>query len=200
MKKEDLQKFVEEVSVIDWTPVSSEKESPTKAFDNLMTIVLSFDDTACPLKVMKLKKQKSHKPWITSEILEERERKIELYQEYLDDKSDALLQLLKKQRNLVNKLLRKAMAEYYNLKFSNSKENMKETWKLIKEVTGGNADTGGGDEAQLEGFAREDKSEIVNKFGSFFSNISCEVQNSVKIDFNRFKNISYVIIEVRVLN
>ena len=61
-------------------------------------------------------------------------------------------------------------------------------------MTRGNADTGGGDEVQLEGFACEDKSGIVNNFGSFFSNIGCEVQNSEKIDVIRCKNISYVII------
>ena len=105
-------------------------------------------------------KQEPRKPWITSEILEERKRRIELYQVYLDDKSDASFQSFKKQRNLVNKLCCKAMAEYYDQKFSNSKGNMKENWKLIKEVTGGNADTGG-DEVQLEGFAREDKRGIV---------------------------------------
>jgi len=132
---------VGEVSVIDWTPVFLEEEFPTRTLDNLMTIILPIYDAACPIKVMKVKKQEPRKPWITSEILEERKRRIELYQVYLDDKSDASFQLFKKQRNLVNKLRREAMAEY-DLKLSNSKGNMKETWKLIKEVTGGNADTG----------------------------------------------------------
>ena len=36
-----------------------------------------------------------------------------------------------------------------------------------------------GVEVQLEGFTREDKCGIVNKFGSFFSNIGCVVRNSV---------------------
>ena len=52
MKKENLQKFVKEVSVIDWTPVFSEEESPTRALDNLMTIILPIYDTECPIKVM----------------------------------------------------------------------------------------------------------------------------------------------------
>ena len=68
-----------------------------------------------------------------------------------DDKTDGLPEFFKKQRNLVNKLCRKAMAEYHDKKFPNSKGNMKETWKLINEVTGGNAETGG-NEVQLEGF------------------------------------------------
>ena len=132
MKKDNFQKLVEEVSVIDWTPVFSEGESPMRALDNLMTIILPIYDTACPIKVMKVKKQEPRKPWITSEILEERKQRIELYQAYLDNKSDASFELFKKQRNLVNKLRRKAMAEYYDIKFSHSKGNMKETWKLIK--------------------------------------------------------------------
>ena len=69
---------------------------------------------------MKEKKQEARKPWIKIDIMEERKRRIELYQEYLDDKSDASFQLFKKQRNFVNKSRRKAMAEYYGLKFPNS--------------------------------------------------------------------------------
>ena len=179
MKKGNLQKFVEEVSVIDWTPVFSEEESPTRALDNLMSVILPIYDSACPIKVMKVKKQEPRKPWITSEILEERKLRIELYQRYLDDKSDVSYELFKKQRNLVNKLRRKAMAEYYDRKFSNCKGNMKETWKLINEVTNGNAEIGR-NEVQLEGFASDDKSGIANEFGNFFSNIGIKVQNSVK--------------------
>ena len=37
MKKRNLQKFVEEVSIIDWTPVFSEENSPTRAPDNPTT-------------------------------------------------------------------------------------------------------------------------------------------------------------------
>ena len=66
----------------------------------------------------------------------------------------------------MNKLRRKAMAEYYNRKFSNSKGNKKETWKLMNEVIGGNSEIGG-DGVQLEGIA-PDKPGILNKFGDFF--------------------------------
>ena len=43
---------------------------------------------------------------------------------------------------------------------------MKETWKLINEVTDGNVEIGG-DEEQLERFTPDDKSGIANRFGDF---------------------------------
>ena len=87
---------MEEVSLIDWTPVFSEEESPTRALDNLMTIILPIYDTTCPIKLTKVKKQEPRKPWITSEIVEERKRRIELYLAYLDDKSDDSFELFKR--------------------------------------------------------------------------------------------------------
>ena len=68
----------------------------------------------------------------------------------------------------MNKLRRKAMAEYYDRKFSNSKGNKKETWKKINKMTGGNSEIGR-NEVQLEGFVPGDKSGIANKLGIFFS-------------------------------
>jgi len=41
------------------------------------------------------------------------------------------------------------MAKYYDRKLSNSKGNMKETWKLIDDVTNENAEIGG-NKVQLE--------------------------------------------------
>ena len=35
----------------------SEEESPTKALDNLMSVILPTFDYMCPIKVMKVKKQ-----------------------------------------------------------------------------------------------------------------------------------------------
>ena len=95
MKKQNLQKFMEEFSVIDWTPVFSEEESPTRALDNLMSVILPIYDSACPIKIIKVRKQETRKPWITSEITEERKLRIELYQRYIDDKTDGSYELFK---------------------------------------------------------------------------------------------------------
>jgi hypothetical protein len=62
MKKGDLQKFSEEVSAIDWSPVFEEKECPTKALDCLMEFITPIYDRTCPVKVIKGKKLVSRKP------------------------------------------------------------------------------------------------------------------------------------------
>ena len=90
----------------------------------------------------------------------------------------------------MNKLHRKAVVKYYNRKFSNSKEIGKKTWKLINEVTGGNAEIGHS-EVQLEGFLPDDTSGISNNFGKLFYNIGIKVRNSVK---DRCKQVQEYII------
>jgi len=85
---------VEEVSVIDWTPVFSNEKSPTRALYNPKSIILQIYDSMCPTKVMKMKKREPCKPWITIEILEERKLRIGLYQRYPDDKTEGSYGLL----------------------------------------------------------------------------------------------------------
>ena len=107
VKKGNLQTFMDEVSIIDWTAVFSEEESPTRALNNLRFVIPPIYDTVFPNKVIKVRKQEPQKPWITSKILEERKLRSELYQRYLDDKSDGSYVLFRKHRSLVSKYCQK---------------------------------------------------------------------------------------------
>ena len=60
----------------------------------------------------------------------------QLYETYLDSKSDESFILSTKQRNLVNKLKRKAMSDCYENKLGDSKGNLKETWNILNEIMG----------------------------------------------------------------
>ena len=79
-EKKNIQKFVEGVSAINQTLVFSEEESPTRALDNLMSVILPIYFSACTIKVMKMKKQEPRKPDIASKILKERKLITEPYQ------------------------------------------------------------------------------------------------------------------------
>ena len=89
-----------------------------------------------------------------------------------------LLTYLKPQRNLVNKLRRNAMSNFYNHKFEDSKGNMKKTWKTINGLIGYKGHKRN-EEVCFIGCDRDDISATVDKFGKFFSNIGPEVQASV---------------------
>ena len=92
----------------------------------------------------------------------------------MDSKSDESFILFIKQRYLVNSLRRKASSDYYDNKLDQRKCNMKETWNILNEITGGKGKETTVD-INLEGCNRGDSTEIVNKFSNFFSNIGYEM-------------------------
>ncbi|KAK2726086.1 hypothetical protein QYM36_000517 [Artemia franciscana] len=96
----------------------------------------------------------------------------------VDDRSDEAFDQLKTQRNLVNKLRRNPISNFYNHKFEDSKGNMKETWRTINDLISDKVDKKN-EEVCLSGCDRDDKSATANKLGNVFSYIGPEVQASV---------------------
>ena len=62
------------------------------------------------------------------------------------------------------------MFDYYGNKLEESKGSMKETWKFLNELMDDKGKETKKD-INLQGYNRGDSTEIVNKFGNFFSNI-----------------------------
>ena len=98
-----------------------------------MSAILPIYEIAYPLKTIKSKK-KHIKPWVSIEIIDEIVLRNRLYERYLDDRNDEHFYLFKTQRNLVNKLRRNTISNFYNHKFEDSKGNMKETWRTMNDL------------------------------------------------------------------
>ena len=143
-----------------------------------MSAILPIYERACHLKTIKSKKLVPRKPSMPLEIMDETILGNRLYEIYLDDWSDEAFDLFKTQMNLVDKLRRNKIYNFYNYKFEDSKGNMKETWRTINYLISDKGDKKN-EEVCFSGFDCDDKSAAVNKLGKFFSNIGSEIQASV---------------------
>jgi len=89
-----------------------------------MSAILPIYERACHLKTIKSKKLVPRKPSMPLEIMDETILGNRLYEIYLDDWSDEAFDLFKTQMNLVDKLRRNEIYNFYNHKFEDSKGNM----------------------------------------------------------------------------
>ena len=86
MKKENLLKFSEDMSVIDWSELFEEKECPIRALYCLMEVIIPIYERTCTVKVFKSKKLVPRRPWITEETIDQIELRNRLYKTYSNSK------------------------------------------------------------------------------------------------------------------
>ena len=93
-----------------------------------------------PLKVVKFNKHKHKKSkWMTHTLLTEIKKRDELYRSLNSTKPETYNYTVKEAElkmkvKEVRKLKRETKAEYYNLEFNKSKNDIKKTWETIAEV------------------------------------------------------------------
>jgi hypothetical protein len=75
LKKENLNKFAEELSYLSWATLLEIADDSSLAYDKYMSILQPIFAKACPLRAVKHKKDKPRKPWITEQIISERNKK-----------------------------------------------------------------------------------------------------------------------------
>lgn len=171
LKKENLQKFREELSIVSWKPVYEESESASAAFDKFMDILQPIFERTCPVKSIKVRKKEPRKPWVTMELLDLIRRRNTLYLSYLNSNHSQDLTEFKQIRNKVNRLRRSCIREYYGEKFKENKGNTKTTWNIINEIVNKKKETEIPASLIFDGKFVDGNEEVANFFGEYFSKI-----------------------------
>ena len=141
-------------------------------------------NTHFPLKVVTFNKHKHKKcKWMTHTLLAEIKKRDELYRSLNSTKPETYNYTVKEaELNIkvkeVRKLKRETKAEYYNLEFNKSKNDIKKTWEAIADVMSKSKIQNkfpahfNINEKQIT-----DKKEIAEKLNSFFINIGPKLVN-----------------------
>ena len=77
---------------------------------------------------------KFRSPWLTSGLLKSINRKNRLYKRLITSPKKSGELQYKTYKNKLNHLIRIAKRSYYDRKFDSAKNDLKLTWKLLKEV------------------------------------------------------------------
>ena len=147
-----------------------------------------------PLKIKKFHKHK-HKEskWITQGIIRSIQFRDKLYKRLKDtpitnDLHETLRTNLKTYNRILKQSIRNAKKQYYHTRFIKCSNDIKKTWKVIKDVTNpSKSDKEVPTHFVVDGEEISDNSSISNKFNNHFVNIGPSLAN--KIPQNQ--NVSY---------
>ena len=123
------------LSQVNWSSVLTDQD-PNKMFEIFVSEYSRHFEDCSPLKTIKRNNPKKTKsPWITKGLLASVRKKKRLYKKLLKHPTLICETQYKTYKNKLNHLSRTAKKMYYDDKFQLVKNNLKETWKLINEVT-----------------------------------------------------------------
>ena len=123
--------FHDTISSYDFSYLS-EMNNPSLAIEELNNVIDDAYRNCCPIKIKTISYKNSIKPWISNEILNcirKRNNYFQLYLKKIISKTTYC-----NYRNFVTKMIRKSKIKYYENKFNNVKNNIKQTWRIINGV------------------------------------------------------------------
>ena len=127
--------LVDEIRSIDWSTILLDSHDVNALFNSFYSNLSNIVDKHVPLKKLQKKEIKfMSKPWITPAIKVSIGIKNNLYKNYLKTRSLYFHSKFKFYRNKLNHLLRISKRMYYNDFFNNNINNMKNTWKGIRQI------------------------------------------------------------------
>ena len=113
---------------------------PNKNYDTFIEIVVSAKAKHLPTRRVKFNRRKHRiQMWVTKGIIKSINTKDKMYKKLVQSRCDSdLYETLKahfnKYRNILKKTIAKAKRIYYVDVFNRFKNNIKQTWKVIKET------------------------------------------------------------------
>ena len=136
------------------------------------------------------------RPWITPDIMSAINERNKLYKEFIEEKSPDYkidkFSSYKAKRNLVTSTLRKAKKTFYNAFFEENKNNIKETWKGIRNLINvSKKATTNIDKIVENGKETTNPIEIADALNTFYVNIGKSVEQTIPKGKTSFSNYLY---------
>ena len=133
ISNENIAALLGELYRIDWTFLNNLQDIE-QMYDTFLSVITIAYNKCLPLVPNKSKRLKIRKPWINKSLIRCIQKKNKLYKKCIHNRSFVDENKFKSYRNKVNNLLRKAKKHYFCLKFGNSKNDIKGTWKTINTL------------------------------------------------------------------
>ena len=128
----NLAKFNNMLSCFDWSPIINSNDADT-AYHEFLTHYKRMFDECCPLQ-HRSKKHFIKKNWMTPASLKSRRTKERLFKIYQETPSTENKKIYCSYKNKFTTLKRKAEKEYYCNELELARNNLKETWRIIKNI------------------------------------------------------------------
>ena len=151
-----------------WHPII-ESNDLNEAYTQFTQIINKAYIDNIPQKTYTHRKQ--FKPWLTSALLKSIQKKNKLYTIYLKHKTIQSKTYYKRYKNKLTNLLRAAEKRYYFDKIKLNQSNLKNTWKVLKEIIGRDLRKRSKSEFIINNTAVSDSNVVTNEFNKHFVGI-----------------------------
>jgi len=142
--------------------------------------IFDMYNTCFPLTTRKVRIYKTKlRPWMTSALLKSCKTKNKLYKIYLRHKTEESLFNYKKYKNKLTLLLRNSERLYYASMFELHNNNLRKTWKLIKQVMGHSNSHQTSVPLSVDNQLTSDPSLIAREFNKFFVGIGPNMATNI---------------------
>ena len=136
---------------------------------------LFYDETmrlykkCCEIKTKEISLNNVKKPWISRDIMQKIRLKHLLFKRFKNN------EIPYEQFNIyqkdLQKLIKRAKQEYFELKYRSFRGNPKKTWKLTNNILGKSKKKSNSISLKHEGHTIDDETEVANIFNNYFVNI-----------------------------
>ena len=177
--------FVEDIANIDWDSKIKTGDDVNKSMTDFITSYNNILDRHAPKKYVTKKQAKLiSKPWITKGILKSIKVKDKLYKKYIVAKDNhnksEIFNKFKKYRNIVSNLIKYSKREYYTSFFNKNINDIKNTWKGIKQIINiSSQKTNKPSSLLINNNICTDNLSIANHFNDFFSTIANKLESKI---------------------
>ena len=132
----NITKFKNDLDTKDFS-IIKQTQCPNEAYRLFSTLYNDSYEKAFPLKETKInKKYIKREPWITTGLLASKRTKAKLFKNKLRNPSVSNQHIYKSFINMYNKLKTILKKDYYKSMLRKNKNNMKNTWALLKKAIG----------------------------------------------------------------
>ena len=176
----NIAKFKRELETVEWNEVLCETEVD-KSFDKFMDIMVLSYDRCFPL-VQRSKqeyKRVPRMPWVTKSLLRSINKKNRLFCRYKAKQTGVAKLKYTNYRNILTSALRQAKKDYYQFQFQSTCNNVKGTWKVIRNVLKTNPKLQSITKLTWKDGLIEDKKLMCEAFNEYFSNIGATLSSSI---------------------
>ena len=183
----NVNNFVNAISATNWYHVLDEGDANV-AFDMFYdTFKITYDACFPYVRIKNNKSKQNRAPWITSGILKSIKRKDKLYRNYLKTPSPEKWSYYRKFRNKLNHVIRIAKKHHYVEKFTECRNDSKETWKTINRFIKGGKSSTMPNTFVKDGCNITGSGNIANEFNNFFVNLGPSLAEKIpRVPFTNY--------------
>ena len=134
----------------------------------------------CPIKRVSVKDAVSHKPWLTTSLLNACKKKNHLYTEFIKTKYTKKLEKYKRYQNKLTSIIRHSEKLYYNNSLVKHKNNIRSMWSVINKVI------------KKSKSVSNYKNEIADKLNNFFVNVGPNLAQNIKVGNKNIDVLQYM--------